>query len=214
MTEYDMKVSKSTGSLLVLLPLLTLVPNPSFSPVTSDSPTSESKVTKDFSNIQTQTTTSTYENPAVGLKFEYPSEWDLQENPTGLMMNNNEGSVFSFKFVDLVPNSTLQDFARYQYTEEFCCSVSTFVVTTINDNQTTVGQNSTASQLEYTFQGAGPRQGLVLWVINNDIGYQFNYISDQGPEFSKNLPAIRKVLDSVEFIPIEVEKPKVPSFMQ
>jgi hypothetical protein len=68
-------------------------------------------------------------------------------------------------------------------------------------------------QYEYTFKGQGIRQGLVVWVINNDIGYQFNYISDQGHEFSENLP-VRKVLDSVEFIPIEVQKPKQPSFMQ
>ena len=88
------------------------------------------------------------------------------------------------------------------------------MATTINDNQTTIGQNYTASQLEYTFEGAGTRQGLVVWAINNDTGYQFDYISDQGPEFSKNLPAIHKVLGSVEFIPIEVEEPKVPSFMQ
>ena len=68
-------------------------------------------------------------------------------------------------------------------------------------------------QYEYTFKGQGIRQGLVVWVINNDIGYQFNYISDQGHEFSENLP-VRKVLDSVEFIPIEVQKPKQSSFMQ
>jgi hypothetical protein len=102
-----MKISNPAALLLLLLPLLTLVPNPNFSPVTFDSPTSESNITEDFSNIQIQTTTSTYENPAVGLKFEYPTEWDLRENPIGLTMTPDEGSVFSFEIVSLVPNSML-----------------------------------------------------------------------------------------------------------
>jgi len=158
----------------------------------------------------------TYESPALGLKLEYPSEWELQENPIGIRLTPDEDSVFSIDVYSLdgLPNQTLKDFARYQYTQDFCCSSSTFVATTVNDNQTAIGQNYTATQLEYVFEGAGPRQGIVIWVINNGTGYQFNYISDQGPAFSKNLPAILKVLDSVEFTPIKVEKPKIPSFMQ
>jgi hypothetical protein len=163
-----------------------------------------------------QATGSTYENPAVGLKFKYLPEWEFRDTPIGASMTPDEDSVFSIDVYSLkgLPNQTLKDFARYQYTQEFCCSSSTFVVTTINDNQTSIGQNYTATQLEYTFEGAGTRQGLVVWAINNGTGYQFNYISDQGPAFSKNLPAIHQVLDSVEFIPVEVEEPKVPSFMQ
>jgi hypothetical protein len=163
-----------------------------------------------------QATGSTYENPAIGLKFKYLPEWELRDTPIGVGMTPDEDSVFSIDVYSLdgLPNQTLKDFARYQYAQEFCCSSSTFVVTTVNDNQTAIGQNYTATQLEYTFEGAGTRQGLVVWAINNGTGYQFNYISDQGPAFSKNLPAIRQVLDSVEFIPVEVEEPKVPSFMQ
>jgi hypothetical protein len=158
----------------------------------------------------------TYESPALGFKFEHPPEWNLQENPIGISLTPEEGSIFSIDVYSLdgLPNQTLKDFARYQYTQEFCCSSSTFGATTVNDNQTAVGQNYTATQLEYTFDVIGPRQGIVVWVINNGTGYQFNYISDQGPAFSKNLPAILKVLDSVEFTPIKVEKPKTPSFMQ
>jgi hypothetical protein len=74
-------------------------------------------------------------------------------------------------------------------------------------------------QYEYTLEGQGTRQGLVVWVINNGVGYQFKYISNQGSEFSEkefseNLPAVRKVLDSVKFIPIEAQKTKQPPFVQ
>jgi hypothetical protein len=57
-------------------------------------------------------------------------------------------------------------------------------------------------------------QGLDVWAISNYVGYQFEYISDQGSAFSKNIPEIRKLLDSVEFTPIVEEEPKLPSFMQ
>lgn len=87
--------------------------------------------------------------------------------------------------------------------------------TPISDNQTTIGKNYTAMQYEYTTDGGfGIRQGLDVWAISNDVGYQFEYISDQGSAFSKNIPAIRKLLDSVEFMPIEEEEPELPSFMQ
>ena len=165
---------------------------------------------------QSQSTTSTYENPAVGLKFEYPPEWNLQERPTGVRMTPDQDSHFSLQFVSLdgLANQTLEGFARYQYTQEYCCGSSTFEATTVNDNQTTVGQNNTALQLEYTHDVIMPRHGLVIWTINDGVGYQFDYVSDPGTAFSKNLPAIREILDSVEFIPIEIEEPKVPSFMQ
>jgi hypothetical protein len=164
--------------------------------------------------VQAQSTTSTYENPAIGLKFEYPAEWELRNNPIGLTMSPDEDSVFSLEVVSLdrlgIPNPTLKDYAQYGY--QLCCGTMS---TPINDNQTTIGQNYTAQQYEYTFGGVlGTRQGIDVWVIDNGIGYQFEYISDPGPSFSQNLPAVRKILDSVQFIHIEVEEPKVPSFMQ
>jgi hypothetical protein len=162
--------------------------------------------------ILAQPTTSTYENTAVGLRFEYP-EWELRETPIGLRMTPDEDSVFTLEIVSLdrlgIPNPTLKDYAQYQY--PLCCGTMS---TPVNDNQTTIGKNYTAMQYEYTFEGVGTRQGLEVWAINNGIGYQFEYISNQGSDFSENIPAIRKVLDSVEFIPIEEEKPKQPSFMQ
>jgi hypothetical protein len=48
--------------------------------------------------------------------------------------------------------------------------------------------------------------------MNEDVIYHFEYAADPGPIFSKNLPAIRKVLDSIEFPP--PPQPKLPSFLQ
>jgi hypothetical protein len=149
---------------------------------------------------------------------QYPSEWELRENPKGLTMTPEEDITFSLEVDSLyrlpMLNPNLKDFAHKQYL--LCCGTMS---NAINDNQTTIGHNYTALQYEYTLEGQGTRQGFVVWVINSGVGYQFKYISNQASEFSEkdfseNLPAIHKVLDSVEFIPVEVEKPKVPSFMQ
>jgi hypothetical protein len=162
---------------------------------------------------QAQSTISTYENPAIGLKFTYPSEWQLRNNPLGLTMTPDESSHFSLEVIHLsrlgIPNPTLKDYAQYGY--RLCCGTMS---TPISDNQTTIGKNYTAMQYEYTTEGFGIRQGLDVWAISNDVGYQFEYISDQGSAFSNNIPAIRELLDSVEFMPIEEEEPEVPSFMQ
>jgi hypothetical protein len=49
--------------------------------------------------IFAQLTTSTYETPTLGLKLEYPSEWELQENPIGLSMTPEEDSIFLLKLI-------------------------------------------------------------------------------------------------------------------
>jgi hypothetical protein len=66
-----------------------------------------------------QGTTSTYENLAVALKFEYPSEWELRENPKGLTITPEEDITFSLE-VDslyrlLILNPNLKEFAHKQY---------------------------------------------------------------------------------------------------
>src|SRR5215216_4813091 len=95
-------LSNSIASLLLLLALLTLVPNPSFSPI--DSPSTESNLNESGERIfpglpntsdglseleqkeeqaqnekallQQQQNWSTYEDPLLGIQFEYPSWWE------------------------------------------------------------------------------------------------------------------------------------------
>jgi hypothetical protein len=114
----------------------------------------------EMAQAQAQSTNSTYENPAIGLKFTYPSEWQLRNNPLGLTMTPYERSHFSLEVIHLsrlgIPNSTLKDYAQYGY--RLCCGTMS---TPISDNQTTIGKNYTAMQYEYTTDGGfGIRQGL------------------------------------------------------
>jgi hypothetical protein len=100
-----------------------------------------------------------------------------------------------------------EDFARHQYTNDGY--LTTAFTTVLNDNQTTIGHNNTAIQMEYRFKPARPleqfysnpqlglysnatRHGLVIWTISGGLGYQFNYVADED-QFSSNIPPIRKM---------------------
>jgi hypothetical protein len=71
---------------------------------------------------------------AIGLKFTYPSEWQLQNNPIGLTMTPDERSHFSLEVIHLsrlgIPNPTLKDYAQYGY---LLCRGT--MSTPISDNQ-------------------------------------------------------------------------------
>jgi hypothetical protein len=166
--------------------------------------------------------TKTFEDLAVDMTFQYPAHWNLRQiDPYFLTISLGNDSVVhvSVEPLDLLdpPIVTLKDFARHQY--------DTLILGTpnlINDNQTTVAGNNPALQMEYSFEGTADgvqRHGLVVWTIDNDRnkGYEFNYFTNEGPEFFENLPAVREMLSSIEFRPLSPpqEEPPVkePSFM-
>ena len=92
--------------------------------------------------------------------------------------------------------------------------------TLINDNQTTIGNGYDAWQIESSAKARDHRgqetehvvRELDVYTMNEGVIYHFEYAADPGPKFSENLPAIRKVLDSIEFLP--KPQPKLPSFLQ
>jgi PsbP len=128
----DMKISNAIASLLLLLPLLTLVPNPSFSQVTFDNLTAESGLTElDRQKVQEQQEKallrqqqnwSTYEDPILGMQFEYPSWWDKIDPTTknSIEFYDNPSTHASMKyFLPPLPEemNTLDKFMRQMMTE-------------------------------------------------------------------------------------------------
>jgi len=172
----------------------------------------------------------TYEDPDIGISFQYPLHWTVQKTESSvavdmsrLNIDISEGIAFSVNVISLglasPPITTLKDFARYQYETWH----SVIPPNVINDNQTTVAGDHPALQMEYSGGwtanvAQNQRHGLEVWTIDRGIGYHFTYITDEGPEFAANIPSIRKMLDSIEFIPLapppeEPPTPKEPSFM-
>jgi hypothetical protein len=81
-----MKISKPAGSLLILLPLLTLVLNPSFSiakgatfgSLDSESILNNSDTSDILSTLEQkeEQNWSTYEDPIMEIQFRYPTWWE------------------------------------------------------------------------------------------------------------------------------------------
>jgi len=177
----------------------------------------------------------TFEDPDVDITFQYPSNWTVTDNmPYGLDIDiskhwtmgprgETKDIGFSIDIVHLdtvtdTPITTLKDFARYEYTRLTKFHFSSMNV--INDNQTIVGGKYPALQMEYTYEGVyNQRHALAVWTIdsNRNQGYVFAYNADEA-KFFENIPAIRKMLDSIEFTPLppppEFSTPEPPSFME
>lgn len=82
----------------------------------------------------------------------------------------------------------------------------------INDNQTTIGKNYPAWQVEYSVSGPLYWKHFQIFVkSNNTFYYDINFYSESNDTFSKHLLEIKQLLDSIEFLPIQ--KSKTPSFM-
>ena len=170
--------------------------------------------------------TRTFEDLADGMTFQYPAHWHVNQNDAyslNIDVGNDSMVLVSIELLDLLdpPITTLKEFARHQYDSGRVIIFNT--PNLINDNQTTVAGDNPALQMEYSFEGTADgvqRHGLVVWTIDNDRnkGYQFNYFTNEGPEFFKNLPAVREMLSSIEFKPLSPpqEEPPVrePSFME
>jgi hypothetical protein len=174
----------------------------------------------------------TFEDPDVDITFQYPSNWTVTNHmPFGLSIDiskhwtmgprgETKDIGFSIDIVHLdtaadTPITTLKDFARHQYKDMTDPSMNV-----INDNQTIVGGKYPALQMEYTYQGVYNQvHALVIWTIDSDRnkGYEFTYNTDED-KFFENIPAIRKMLDSIEFTPLppppEFSTPEPPSFME
>jgi hypothetical protein len=152
----------------------------------------------------------TYEDPEIGITFEYPSEWSVKKGFLEFDIDIEEGIAFKVQASLNPVYDDLRGFARYQYEHQ---NFDAFSPTILNDNQTTVNNGHAAIQMEYEFKFAdtNTRQGLALWTVAGGVGYQFNYVADKGNQFDRNIPAIREMLNSIEFIPLP-PPPKQPSF--
>ena len=183
---------------------------------------------------QDSTKTKTYEFSSFGdvyIRFQYPSNWTVAD-PYGqcispctlaIYVNNKTEDITGISFtIEMVslntldpPVTTLKDFASNQY--EFIYRLNKFTsdipLDLINDNKTIIGNNHPAIQMEYIYpQVDDLRHALNIWAIDKDRdkGYTFSYSTKEGPEFAANIPSIRKILDSIEFIPIEPPREEPP----
>lgn len=180
---------------------------------------------------QTSSNYKTYENHDMGIKLFYPSNWQTTETipikqgcleswgcSIGLSMEKD--SIPFLSIFGVSENSdmqkdckctTLMDFVRYMYKK--VQGDAGFFFT--NDNQTTVGKKYPAWQFEYStiFRNQSVTQLQVLTKVNNTFYRIIYFPLIDNQLYPKHLPEVKRIIDSVEFLPVQEPVTKIPSFM-
>jgi hypothetical protein len=179
---------------------------------------------------QTQTPLLKYEDPKLGISFQYPAEWKEPTSTQATLSSDcftieacSVGWVFTFKsghpifiYASKLDETngavsgpcncnTLQQYMKWDYNR------SDKDDTFIRDNQTTIGHNYTAWQME-KIKPDKTEKTYVVWAINGNVGYRFSYAARGVNElFTKYLDGFKQLLRSVTFMPTEAAKK--PSFL-
>lgn len=167
----------------------------------------------------------TYENPEIGIRFSVPADWgniietsesgcDKQESCILGLEGTNTTYVFGFSLLTLSKEvclcNSLIEHVKNGFTYD---STSLDGFSFIGENQTTIGKNHSGWQYEYSFLLKGvDAQALKVNAVNDGIYYSLG-ISYRNESRSEVLPEFRKMIDSIEFFPIESSVSKMPSFM-
>lgn len=178
---------------------------------------SSSLINLTYAQVNETSQTQTYENRDMGIRLSYPSDWGkfevIQDCDKDVCTLGTKGTGFTLALLALSEQACncnlLTDFVRGQYKiseqkhEDFSF---------IGDNQTTVGKKYPGWRYEFSFLDSdnANRTSLNVLTTNNQTYLRVNlaYLNDSKANL---LPQFKNVIDSIEFLPIQVAK--TPSFM-
>jgi hypothetical protein len=114
---------------------------------------------------------------------------------------------------------TLKDFVKWGYNRNYI-DVGDTKNTFINDNQTTIGKNYSAWQME-SVQSYKPQDGsgsdekqFTVWTINDNLGYRFLFSGPPDSRFDKFVNVFKNMLKTVTITTPPTPPPeKKPSFL-
>jgi hypothetical protein len=119
---------------------------------------------------------------------------------------NSENQMFSSE----CKCDTLTEFAQYRYEEE---KEKADYFLFIKDDNITIN-NFPAFQIEYTTKEQSTNAtDLDIYTKVNNSFYEFGLSTDNIEGYSKYIPDVKKIIDSIEFIPVIKPVEKQPSFM-
>ena len=182
-----------------------------------------------------------YTEKEWGLKFQIQDPWNVTSNSEKDNLCNNElkclivldntiedqSSTITIlgekgqEFGKQCQCDSLTEFVQFDYNKSYG-SLKDFSL--INDNQTTLNENISAWQMEYSNINKNNNNvinhHLILWITSNDIFYKISYHGN-ADIYSKYLPSLKEFLNSIQFIkPIKGQETKElklerkpPSFM-
>ena len=153
-----------------------------------------------------------YENVTLNIKIEYPAVWKIAEH------NSANNKLLEFiappeSHMDIFPpvvtvsvrNLTSNNVTLAMYTKENLDeakrSLPSFQL--VESNDTTL-DGLKAHRMVYTFVSSNPSaqlhfQTMNIWAIKDDRVYTFTY-SDSRSEYTRHIPIIQKMIDSLKVI--------------
>ena len=166
---------------------------------------------KEFQSSISNTTTKsgflTYENPSLGIKMQYPSNWTM--SGSGLQSYNDVVAFYSplQNLSDALPAQLLLSVTRYSQNialDEY----TNLTVTALNQSQNFIVNESNPFTLaknpahQIIFSAISPSAPfnfniMQVWTTIGDKLYILSYEA-VAPKFSKNLPTIQQMLHSLE----------------
>jgi hypothetical protein len=177
-------------------------------------------------------TTSSYENSYMGIKFQYPTSWNVNELITAdgpdcfvypfgvyhfceVAFDGSKNccaaliTVTAHKLDECKCNS-LREFVKWSYGAE-PVFVGSSVIT---DSPVTVSGSRSAWEMESDMVVApAPRTMYSLWIINNNMGYFISLAAEAGKLYDNYLKDVKEMINTIEFVPVVITTEKTPSFM-
>ena len=167
-----------------------------------------------------------YVNSRLKFKFEYPSDWEVQELDAGALSNMKglvslvppkdihelqAGDVVETPTISIIAerirfrNITIDELSRLQ-SDNIRYTFSDFDFNFENTTEIAIG-NNTAIKSVYTvvdpFTTNGDRHGIKngmdIWTIRGDSVYTISYLGEQDQYF-RYLPEVQSIINSFKFI--------------
>ena len=167
-----------------------------------------------------------YANSKLKIRFEYPSDWEIQEldapalsNLKGLVSLVPPKDIHELQAGDVVEtptfsiiaeqirfrNITIDELSRLQ-SENIRYMFSDFDFNFENTTEIAIGNNSAIKSVytvvdPYTTIGDSPgiKNGMDIWTIRGDSVYTISYLGEQDQYF-RYLPEVQSIINSFKFI--------------
>jgi hypothetical protein len=166
-----------------------------------------------------------YANSRLKFKFEYPSDWEIQELDAGALSNLKglvslvppkdrhelqAGDVVETPTISIIAerirfqNITIDDLSRLQ-SDNIRYMFSDFDFNFENTTEIAIGNNSAIKSVytvvdPFTTNGDSPgiKNGMDIWTIRGDSVYTISYLGEQDQYF-RYLPEVQSIINSFKF---------------
>jgi serine/threonine-protein kinase len=218
------------SNLIILSTLIAIILVSILSGSTNTITTTSTTISKQQALAQTNddnSTFKTYENPAYGIRVQYPSDWEKVEpgqisqeisfiiivgfvSPKESVSDTSPPAALSIGIHNLSSSSSYQNTTLDQYTDVHVNAIRREQESLIESTTTTLSasNNNTLAHKVVYVNNQG-QEVIQVWTIKENKAYHITYAADVAryPDF---LPLAQKIIDSFEIGTISIQEVQPP----